>query len=107
MTPAESSPERVARQQIDKFLTEAGWTVQSRAGISLSAGQGIAIQEFKLADGSGYADYLLFVDGRAVGALEAKPQGHTLGGVEPQVQQYAGGSRLDSTRRFDPSHSCT
>jgi type I restriction enzyme R subunit len=87
MSPGPASPEEGARRQIDRYLTEAGWIVQSREAINLSAGPGIAIQEFKLAEG--FADYLLFVDGRAVGALEAKPQGHTLGGVEPQVQQYA------------------
>ncbi len=91
MSPGTAGPEEVARQQIDQFLAEAGWIVQSRESINLSAGPGIAIREFKLAEGFGFADYLLFVDGRAVGALEAKPQGHTLGGVEPQVQQYAAG----------------
>jgi len=31
------------------------------------------------------------VDGKAVGVLEAKPEGHTLSGVEPQAQKYADG----------------
>jgi len=86
-----SGPEQVARQEIDKLLAEAGWVVQSRDEINLSAGRGIAIREFRLADGFGFADYLLFVDEHAVGALEAKPLGHSLGGVEPQVQRYASG----------------
>ena len=58
--------------------------------MNLSAGPGIAIREFRLTDG-GYADYLLFVQGAAVGVLEAKPGGHTLAGVEPQIQRYAPG----------------
>ncbi|MBI4703205.1 MAG: hypothetical protein HY744_18975 [Deltaproteobacteria bacterium] len=37
------------------------------------------------------ADYLLFVDRRAVGALEAKPEGHTLRGVEIQSGKYSTG----------------
>jgi type I site-specific restriction endonuclease len=100
MSPGTAGPEEVARQQIDKCLTEAGWIVQSRAGINLSAGPGIAIREFKLADGFGYADYLLFVDGHAVGAVEAKPQGHSLGGVGWLVQAGGGSyATLLLTRR--------
>ena len=92
MTPAGGAgPEQIAREEIDRLLKEAGWIVQSRDGINLSAGRGIAIREFKLREGFGFADYLLFVDGEAIGVLEAKPQGHTLGGVEPQVQRYASG----------------
>ena len=92
MTPAGGAgPEQIAREEIDQLLKEAGWIVQSRDAINLSAGRGIAIREFKLTEGFGFADYLLFVDGEAVGVLEAKPQGHTLGGVEPQVQRYASG----------------
>jgi len=34
--------------------------------------------EFKRKSGHGFADYLLLVDGKAVGALEAKPAGHPL-----------------------------
>jgi type I restriction enzyme R subunit len=33
---------------------------------------------------TGSADYLLYVDGRVVGVVEAKPEGHTLTGVETQ-----------------------
>jgi type I restriction enzyme R subunit len=51
----------------------------------------VAIREFKMEPGYGYADYLLFVDGRSVGALEAKKEGFTLTGVEPQVQRYSDG----------------
>jgi type I restriction enzyme R subunit len=106
-SPVGSGPERVARQQIDQFLTEAGWIVQGREGINLSGGPGIAIREFKLADGFGYADYLLFVDGHAVGAVEAKPQGYTLGGVERRFSSTRRGSRPGSTPRLGPCPSCT
>src|SRR6185503_2256902 len=41
--------------------------------------------------GHGFADYLLFVDGKAVGVLEAKPEGHTLSGVEVQAEKYSTG----------------
>ena len=44
-----------------------------------------------MADGHGFADYLLYVDKQAVGALEAKPAGFTLSGVKPQVDKYSKG----------------
>src|SRR5690606_8543236 len=43
-----------------------------------------AVREFVLTPGHGEADYVLFVQGKAVGVLEAKPAGHTLSGVEAQ-----------------------
>ena len=70
--PAYDGPERRARLKIDAGLTAAGWAVQSRDEINLSAARGVAIREFQMESGYGYADYLLFVDGRSVGALEAK-----------------------------------
>jgi len=57
--------------------------------MNLSAGSGIAVREFPLK--SGFADYLLYVDGKAVGVIEAKPAGHTLTGVETQSAKYADG----------------
>ena len=59
--------------------------------MNLSAGRGVAVREFKLTPGHGFADYLLFVDGKAVGVLEAKPEGHTLSGVEVQAEKYSTG----------------
>ena len=91
MTPPGQGPEQEARKKIDAALEAAGWIVQDRDDVDLSAGRGIAIREFKLASGYGFADYLLFVDGKAVGVLEAKPVGHTLIGVEVQDEKYATG----------------
>ena len=85
------NPEQQARQQIDGALMAAGWVVQSRDEMNVNAAQGVAIREFTMAKGHGYADYLLFVHGRAVGALEAKRQGTTLTSAEPQGQLYAEG----------------
>ncbi len=85
------TPEQEARQRIDRQLDEAGWRVQNRDEANLSARRGVAIREFKLKSGHGYADYLLFVDGHAVGVLEAKPVDFTLTGVEVQAAKYAQG----------------
>jgi hypothetical protein len=40
--------------------------IQDRDEMNLSAGRGVAIREFKLEHGFGFADYLLFIDGRAL-----------------------------------------
>jgi type I restriction enzyme R subunit len=82
------TPEQEARQQIDKQLEAAGWVIQDRDAIDLSAARGVAVREFKLEQGFGYNDYLLFVDQKAVGAFEAKKAWHTLTGVDKQVRKY-------------------
>jgi len=100
--PQYDGPERRARQRIDASLTASGWTVQSRDEINLSAARGVAIREFKMEPGFGYADYLLFVDGRSVGALEAKKEGYPLTGVEPQVKTYSDGLPSELTAPHRP-----
>ena len=40
---------------------------------------------------TGFADYLLFVQGKALGVVEAKKVGATLSGVETQSSRYAVG----------------
>jgi len=89
--PIKLTPEQEARQEIDALLAAAGWAVQNRDEANLSAARGVAIREFKMADGHGFADYLLYVDKQVVGALEAKPVGFTLSGVKPQVDKYSKG----------------
>ncbi|PZR79372.1 MAG: hypothetical protein DLM52_01150 [Chthoniobacterales bacterium] len=73
------TPEELARQNIDALLTQCGWIIQKRSTINLSAGRGIAITEGLLKAGD-EVDYLLFVDGKAIGTVEAKPEGFTLTG---------------------------
>jgi type I restriction enzyme R subunit len=85
------SPEQKARQDIDRALEGAGWIVQDRVGMNLAGGVGVAVREFKMASGHGFADYLLFVNGKAVGVLEAKPAGYALGNVELQADKYSTG----------------
>ena len=59
--------------------------------LNLSAARGVAVREFGLKPGHGTADYLLYVDGKAAGVVEAKPVGHTLTGVETQSGNYSDG----------------
>src|SRR5580658_7111359 len=82
------APEARARVNIDKMLTRAGWVVQGRDEVNLYAGRGVAVREYLLKGGL-EVDYLLFVDGSAVGALEAKKEGAPLIGVEIQSTKYA------------------
>ena len=86
-----STPEQQARAEIDRLLQAAGWAVQSIDAVNLHAARGVAIREFPLNPGHGFADYLLYVDGKACGVVEAKKQGATLTGVEIQSARYAQG----------------
>ena len=84
------SPEELACEKIDALLQQCVWVLQNRSTINLSASRGIAIREALLKDRD-EVDYLLFVDGKAVGAVEAKPEGYTLTGVEEQPGKYGKG----------------
>lgn len=83
--------EQRARVLIDEQLRAAGWSVQDRRSMNLFAAQGVAVRESIMAAGHGRADYLLYVDKRAVGVIEAKPIGTPLSGVEWQSAMYASG----------------
>ncbi|HAX20568.1 MAG TPA: type III restriction endonuclease subunit R [Hydrogenophaga sp.] len=89
------TPEARARQTIDTLLTAAGWHVCNVANANIHAGggavKGVAIREFPLNPGHGFADYLLYVNGKACGVIEAKKEGATLSGVEVQSARYAQG----------------
>ncbi|MDI6807837.1 MAG: type I restriction-modification enzyme R subunit C-terminal domain-containing protein [Candidatus Eisenbacteria bacterium] len=79
-------PEEKARQKIDELFESAGWKVQDRREMNLGASLGVAVREFPLE--SGTADYLLFLDRKAAGVVEAKPEGTTLSGVAEQTANY-------------------
>ena len=85
------TPEAEAREKIDLLLEKAGWMVQDARAANIHAAQGVAIREFALASGHGHADYLLYIDGKAAGVIEAKRVGATLSGVEFQSAKYAEG----------------
>ncbi len=91
--------EQRARVRIDAQLTAAGWVVQDRAQMNLFAAQGIAVREVVMAPGHGRVDYLLYVDKRVVGVVEAKPEGTPLSGVEWQSAMYATGLPEEHRKR--------
>lgn len=83
------NPEQIARDKIDKMLELAGWLVQSKDKVNLTAGIGVALRETNTESGS--ADYILFVNSKAVGVIEAKAEdlGYKLLTVEDQSARYA------------------
>ena len=83
------TPEELARINIDKQLVACGWVIQDMSELNRYAGLGVAVREFPLQTGE--ADYLLFVDGKAVGVIEAKSEGTTLSGVAEQAGNYVVG----------------
>ena len=85
------TPEEQARLNIDRLLGQAGWEVQNTDALNLYASNGVAVREFPLKSGHGEADYLLYVKQKAIGVVEAKPEGHTLAGVEIQSEKYSTG----------------
>ena len=85
------TPEQQARLNIDNLLEQAGWLVQDVGSVNPYAGVGVAVREFSLKSGHGKADYLLYVNRKAAGVVEAKPEGSTLTGVEVQSGKYSTG----------------
>jgi type I site-specific restriction endonuclease len=79
-------PEQIARNHVDRLLTDAGWALQDRSDFDRNAALGVAVREFQLP--AGPCDYLLFVAGKAAGVIEAKKTGVTLSGVAEQSEKY-------------------
>lgn len=71
-----TAPEALARQQIDTQLAACGWVVQDYRQFNPATARGIALREVPLK--SGPCDYLLLVDRKPVGVIEAKKTGTTL-----------------------------
>ncbi len=81
------TPEQIARDEIDQQLQACGWKVQSKKQINLPAGLGVAVREYQTDIGP--ADYVLFVDKKPVGVIEAKrkDEGFRLVSEQQQIVQ--------------------
>ena len=66
------NPEQIARDNIDDMLKASGWSVQDNKKIDFTQGQGQAVREYQTDIGP--ADYVLFVDKKPVGVIEAKKE---------------------------------
>ena len=87
-----NNPEDKARHDlINPALEKPGWKVQHFKTANIYAARGVAVEYFQMGKGVGEADYVLFVDGKACGIIEAKKEGMTLIGKEPQSNRYAQG----------------
>ena len=82
------NPEQIARDAIDSQLRSAGWAVQDKNSFDFNSGEGQAIREFQT--DTGPADYVLFIDRKPVGIIEAKKDtlGHNITTVEDQTAEY-------------------
>lgn len=80
-------PEEKARIKIDQWLEEVGWKVVSRDEYS-NAINAQAVKE-NLMEGNLEADYMLFLNGKAIAVLEAKKAESKLGDdVKAQAENY-------------------
>ena len=85
------NPEQIARDHIDQLLVQSGWIVQPKSKLNLTAGLGVAVTEYRT--DTGPVDYLLFIDRKPIGIIEAKKaeEGVRLTMVEDQSLRYAEG----------------
>lgn len=83
-------PEQIARDNIDKQLIACGWVIQDKDKINLNAALGVVVRYYLTQDGK-ETDYVLFIDKKPVGVIEAKreEEGHRLTTVEEQSNEYA------------------
>jgi type I restriction enzyme, R subunit len=83
------NPEQIARDNIDAELLRCGWVIQNKAQVNLAAATGVAVREYQTDIGP--ADYVLFVNKKPVGIIEAKraEEGERLTMHEEQTEGYA------------------
>lgn len=82
-------PEEKARLVIDQKLEAAGYVLQDMSELNPAASLGVVVREY--GTDSGPADYLIFIDKKPVGFIEAKPhdKGEKLITVAEQTKRYA------------------
>jgi type I restriction enzyme, R subunit len=82
------TPEARARQAINALLMQADWHVCNMGDANIYAALGLALRDFPLNIGYGFADYLLFVDGNSTRVVEAKKERATLTGTDVASARY-------------------
>jgi len=53
-------PENKARENLDRLITQAAWAARDQSDANILAYRGVAIRNFTLKQGHGFADYLLY-----------------------------------------------
>lgn len=64
------TPEQKARIEIDKQLEQVGFVIQDFAELNLGASKGVIVREYPTSTGP--VDYVIFINKKAVGVIEAK-----------------------------------
>ena len=67
---ANLTPEQKAGENIDRMLSASGWDVQNMSEINFAGRMGVAVREYQT--DAGFADYVLFIDRKPVGVIEAR-----------------------------------
>jgi type I restriction enzyme, R subunit len=83
--------DKVRHELINPLLEKSGWKIQSYKNANPDSAKGVAVEFFQLSKGIGEVDYVLFINGKAVGVIEAKKIGTTLRGKESQTAKYSEG----------------
>lgn len=83
-------PEQIARDKIDEQLLACGWVIQDKEKINLNASTGVVVRYYLTQDGK-ETDYVMFVDKKPCGIIEAKreEEGFRLTVHEAQSEEYA------------------
>ncbi|MDR2367114.1 MAG: restriction endonuclease subunit R, partial [Deltaproteobacteria bacterium] len=83
------TPEQKARANIEQMLSNAGYVIQDMRKLNLAAELGVAVREYPT--NSGKVDYLIFIDSKPVGVIEAKEENKAeiLTIVAEQSKRYA------------------
>src|SRR3989344_5005404 len=85
-------PEDKTRHElINPLLNKCGWDIQYYKNANINSKKGVAVEYFQMSKEVGEADYVLFINGEAVGIIEAKKEGETLSGKEFQSEKYSKG----------------
>lgn len=111
--------------QIEHGLQSAGWLVQNQPDADLQASLGVVVRDYPLARNYGTIDYLLHLEGKAVGLIEVQAETTALTGVPIDSEKYnrglpftlrlftrplpflyqSSGSAIQFTHTFDPMPS--
>ena len=84
------SPEEKARLEIDKQLTACGFVLQDMSELNPTASKGVIVREYPT--DTGEVDYLIFINKKPVGVIEAKEINkgvELVTKVEKQTNRYA------------------
>jgi predicted type IV restriction endonuclease len=98
------NPEAQACTSIDAQLAAMGWIIQDYRAADFSIGRGIVLREVPLTTGP--CDYLLLVDRKPIGIIEAKKAGTTFSTVAEQSDRYANSLCVPCDTRVQAERGC-